>query len=1256
MKNHNLWRFLTIAVFVFACSSVCDPRLTYADDNYASVDLRVENRQSLTISESIQKGLDVGEELTIQAWIRKNSSDVIDQVIVGKYDGDAGSGARSYALSINATGPDQINLLVSDGTSHEWLSVPKKIDSGEWHNIAVTYTGGTAMAKFFLDGSLVGEVESTIHLVHDSNVPFRIGATSVGSGIGGYFDGRIDEVRVWSVARTEEEIQRDMRRVLTGNEPGLEGYWRMEGNFLDSSSNGNHLTPENGPTFSDDVPFLGEDESELEQPDTISASEDLLDGLVSYWPMDEESGVREDVHGGNDVNPQGIVSVEQGIVATSARLERMNKESFEIEDEEQAGLEPAQISVSLWMKSTLSSADNGDASIVSKRSADGYQISLQDWGRLWWQINGQYMCTNQMSCGGEVLEEKNDLDDDQWHHVVATYDGQTGRLFLDGNIVASKAWGSLQYDNADPFYIGQITGTHFFDGSIDEVGLWDRALTEGEVAMLYNGGKGLAYGSDGSIPDDAISSVAFLPGIMGSRLYEDTTDGEHKVWESVFAGDIGTLAMREDGTSRNPALYTRDVIDEIRPVEGLGSFGESYAGWVDFMDGLVREGKVKEWKVLPYDWRLATDELFLKGKELGDGKVSYLEDASPSPQPSPAGRGSATGDATPDFVSSEGEGSATDETNLNLISLEEEGGGNVGYLGDASPSPQPSPAGRGSAEGGATSNLVLSEGEETTPSPQISPSEGEGGLPYMLKVLKELADGSPTGKVTIVAHSNGGLVAKNLIRYLETTNDPLLEKIDTLVLVASPQAGTPKALREMLHGMDMPAQQTLRDVVKNMPGAYGLLPSPHLMTLLDEPVVEVSSSVQTLPLLQDMAGKHITSYDDLRKFLTGEIGVRSSAATIGYLHPNLLNATLLTSGSAMHEGVDEWEAPEGIRVVEVVGTGLWTPRGISYSAYDRRTGSGTTLKSLRTEWLANMLGDGTVLARSAESGVADETYYLAMSEYNTFAQENHAHGDILSAAPVQVLIEDVVLGGTDAVPLYMNTTGVTAPFPRFELRAYSPVDLHLYAEGKHTGVADEPATGLGRYVEEEVPNSEYEEWADVKYLTGGIEEDAEVRVVGTGDGRFSLALTLSDAGDGSGTYAWDDLPVRTTSRGTMRMRAGEEPVLAYDFDGDGDVDRELRAGETFEPWMSYEVSFKGLREAIRDAEMSRLLETWFLSRVTLAEQLYKKGGKGNVTAAKVLLETVAWSAEKQAGKALDAEEAETIAKLARTVGAGLQVR
>jgi len=53
------------------------------------------------------------------------------------------------------------------------------------------------------------------------------------------FNGLFDELRVWSVARTRDEIMTTYTKAVVGNEPGLVGYWKLQGDCHDYSGNGN---------------------------------------------------------------------------------------------------------------------------------------------------------------------------------------------------------------------------------------------------------------------------------------------------------------------------------------------------------------------------------------------------------------------------------------------------------------------------------------------------------------------------------------------------------------------------------------------------------------------------------------------------------------------------------------------------------------------------------------------------------------------------------------------------------------------------------------------------------------------------------------------------------------------------------------------------------------------------------------------------------------------------------------------------------
>jgi hypothetical protein len=81
-----------------------------------------------------------------------------------------------------------------------------------------------------------------------------------------------------------------------------------------------------------------------------------------------------------------------------------------------------------------------------------------------------------------------------WHHVVGTWDGQAQRLYVDGRLRRTQTTGDL---TLNPFsvaeqaaHIGSRNGkSEFFQGSIDELLILDRGLSEDEVQALHQMGK-----------------------------------------------------------------------------------------------------------------------------------------------------------------------------------------------------------------------------------------------------------------------------------------------------------------------------------------------------------------------------------------------------------------------------------------------------------------------------------------------------------------------------------------------------------------------------------------------------------------------------------------------------------------------------------------------------------------------------------------------------------------------------------------------
>lgn len=223
--------------------------------NINSVDFESSNIQYLSIGDTSQSGLDGTLDMTVEAWVKFESLPPFDHNAAFVVKSVSAGDDRSYTFYYSGTDFKLRWVNQSDGYNGTDVGVDWVPSLGVWYHVVAKKSGSSI--TFYVNGSQLGSVQSGTGTINNSTAPFRIGAHGNGEA---YMDGKIDDVRVWNVARTQEEIAANMNRELVGNEPGLVGYWKMNGSFEDSTANANHLTSVNGPQFSDDVPFLDEEE------------------------------------------------------------------------------------------------------------------------------------------------------------------------------------------------------------------------------------------------------------------------------------------------------------------------------------------------------------------------------------------------------------------------------------------------------------------------------------------------------------------------------------------------------------------------------------------------------------------------------------------------------------------------------------------------------------------------------------------------------------------------------------------------------------------------------------------------------------------------------------------------------------------------------------------------------------------------------------------------------------------------------------
>ncbi|MCP3993531.1 MAG: peptidoglycan DD-metalloendopeptidase family protein [bacterium] len=247
---------------VASCSGpvAVDHNLAPPSDNTDSLELNRFESEQLFITDTAQTGLDLSGDITIEAWVKVDTLPGVGKAqydIVTKW---AGTPDRSYKLTYwydNGTLKILFKIFSSTGMQESYKKGYALV-VGTWYHVAVSWDASASLATFYVtEGAgpaiLLGTKTGVQTSITDSGANFVIGGRH--NGKGDFFDGLVDEVRVWNLVRTASELTASKDAELGGAESGLAGYWQLDGDYQDRTLNGNHLSAQNSPVSLNDVPF-----------------------------------------------------------------------------------------------------------------------------------------------------------------------------------------------------------------------------------------------------------------------------------------------------------------------------------------------------------------------------------------------------------------------------------------------------------------------------------------------------------------------------------------------------------------------------------------------------------------------------------------------------------------------------------------------------------------------------------------------------------------------------------------------------------------------------------------------------------------------------------------------------------------------------------------------------------------------------------------------------------------------------------------
>lgn len=477
-----------------------------------------------------------------------------------------------------------------------------------------------------------------------------------------------------------------------------------------------------------------------------------------------------------------------------------------------------------------------------------------------------------------------------------------------------------------------------------------------------------------------------------------------------------------------------------------------------------------------------------------------------------------------------------------------------------------------------TPDDILASGAEISPG-KISYLSATSS-PYIIQELKYLAATSKTKKVTIIAHSNGGLVTKRLIEKLGSDAAKLVDKI---IFVAVPQAGTPQAIGALLHGYDQGLPSSFmsyglsdgaaRTLAKNMPMTYNLVPSKTYFTQVDAPVVTFTNQPLLTPF-RARYGYFIHSSELLHTFITDPWRAASST-TEGLSYPSVGNEPLLTNAETLHTGLDSWAPPVDIPLYEIAGWGEKTLAGIDYYqgvATNCKQFSGTLSRCTSTpkiEYRPRIVldGDGTVVTPSALWTPGAKRYWV---DLNTYAKDNRftaplgrQHADILEVGELRTFLKNIITNKDSAnLPQYISSSTPVNQNPDTQLHftLHSPLSLNLYDDqGRHTGIS----TTTGE-LEENIPESRYMRFGEVQFISAPASLNTRLVMNGYAEGSFTLDAEEVSGGTVVASTSFAGIPSTASAIVAMDIPsgglAGAGPLMV-DKNGDGYIDFSLTPKE-----------------------------------------------------------------------------------------------
>jgi hypothetical protein len=459
----------------------------------------------VNLGTSLSTALNGTTALTLEAWINPSVLNGWNNIITD-YNGTYGK----FLLRVRNN--NNVQFVLANGT---FLNSLITIPLNTWTHIAAVYDGTNMFV--YVNGNLIASQAAPASLPSGTpqiNIGSRIGSNTEN------FTGDIDEVRVWNVARTPEQINGSMDCELQGSETGLLAYYKFnQGIDAVNNSAETTLTATTGPNGTlSGFALNGSTSNWLAGSPVTTGS--LVPGNpsvttpVTYNQGDAASPLTATT-GTNGAGLLWYTDATGGTGSTTAptpSTATAGSTSYWVASTNANGCESerVEIVVNVNAYATHLNFDGTNDFVLSANAITNntQNQTYQAWFRIpsipvnsdvilqrgndgsgGWSVQMGVNATGRLSAGisaspDTYLTGTTVLTPNTWYHATFVFENNNSlRLYLDGNLEASVAIGNRTLRNSDNrLRVGSGNiASEFFNGDIDEARVWNVALSATDI-------------------------------------------------------------------------------------------------------------------------------------------------------------------------------------------------------------------------------------------------------------------------------------------------------------------------------------------------------------------------------------------------------------------------------------------------------------------------------------------------------------------------------------------------------------------------------------------------------------------------------------------------------------------------------------------------------------------------------------------------------------------------------------------------------